>query len=363
MNPLLFEYVEAETQRRLALSEGEVEPLGLDDLLALQGRLKEPIQFPLRIRGARVESSEFDGIEARQRLTVSAELQSSYGSTVLALVNGGWLPSGLVLDEEILLLPDRCTVAAIRSRFVGGARKDGLTDDFLDFARDQRLRINPMLYAMEGRSGFRNPDASELSELFDRAAEKVLQALPQARIFPEKPDVMRGTLGLLQDTAQGFATRQRFLVKAAPLIAAPIRHAQLEHVWQEVMALGKHYGVPKACLLMCALMSASAARPGSNPAMALLKPRRGYTDKHAFNALADLRALDMLIAASTDFPERRVALLTEDRALAQFWAGLQTHSHRREGSDIHYAINPHTALFGRLNETEQARVWRLLSQP
>ena len=171
-----------------------------------------------------------------------------------------------------------------------------------------------------------------------------------------------GTLGLLGDTATAFAARQRFLVKAAPLIAAPIRHVQLKEAWHKLMALSERYAVPKGSLLMCALISATAAHPGKNPALALLKPRREYTDKHAFNALADLRALDMLIAASTDFPERRVALLTEDRALAQYWVGLQTHSHRRDGPNIRYAINPHRALFSRLSEAEQSEVWRLLSE-
>lgn len=361
MSNFVLEYVESETQKRLALSEGEVVPLGFDDLVALQGRLRDPISFPLKVRGARVEASDFDHIDCSQRLTVSADLQSNHGSTVLALVNGGWLPSGLALDDEILLLPDRCTVAAIRSRFVGGARKDGLKDDFLDFARGKRLRINPMLYAMKGKSGRLNPTESELSELFDRAAEKILEALPNAVVFPEKVHVMRGAMGLLNDMADGFAARQRFLVKAAPLIATPVRHANLQRVWLQLMDLSERYGVPKASMLVCALLSASAARPATNPAQALLKPRRNYTDKHAFNALADLRALDLLIAAGADFPEQRVALLTEDRALALYWTGLQIHSLRRDGSNIHYAINPHRALFGRLSEQEQSNLWRMLT--
>jgi hypothetical protein len=359
MSNFVLEYVESETQKRLALSEGEVVPLGFDDLVALHGRLRDPISFPLKVRGARVESSDFDHIDCSQRLTFSADLQSNHGSTVLALVNGGWLPSGLALDDEILLLPDRCTVAAIRSRFVGGARKDGLKDDFLEFARGKRLRINPMLYAMEGKSGRLNPTESELSELFDRAAEKILEALPNAVVFPEKVHVMRGAMGLLNDMADGFAARQRFLVKAAPLIATPVRHANLQRVWFQLMDLRERYGVPKASMLVCALLSASAARPAMNPAQALLKPRRNYTDKNAFNALADLRALDLLIAAGADSPEQRVALLTEDRALALYWTGLQINSLRRDGSNIHYAINPHRALFGRLSEQEQSNLWRL----
>lgn len=55
----------------------------------------------------------------------------------------------------------------------------------------------------------------------------------------------------------------------------------------------------------------------------VLKPRRHYTEKNAFNALSDLPALDLLIAAGTDFPDKRVprkAPATEDGAQRLFAA-------------------------------------------
>lgn len=358
---LALVYVESGTQRRLSILEGEVEPLGLDAFLMQKGDLRACVELPLVIQNALVEASEFDDIEPQERCTVSGHLLSHYGSDVVALVNGGWLPSGIVLNEEIVLLPDRCTVGAIRSRFFGGVRKEGQKDDFLDFAAGKPLKINPILYAMEGNSGCQHPNAAELSSLFDRAAEKILQALPQAEIFPDKADLMHGALSMLEVAATSFAARQRFLVKAAPLIASPIPRVRLRQVWDELLDLSDHYGVARSSLLVCALISASAARQGNNPALALLKPRKNYTDKNAFNALADLRALDLLIGASTDFPERRVALLTVDRALAQYWAGLQVHSSHREGDQIRYAIRPHKTLFGRLNDAEQSYIWNRLT--
>lgn len=356
-----LEYVEEATQKRLALSAGEIMPLGFDELVALHGKLREPIGFPLRIQGARVASTEFEHLQIAERLNIKAELQSHFGSTVLALVKGGWLPSGLIMDEDTLLLPDRCTVAVLRSRFIGGAPKEGVLPDFLDFARDKALKVNPMLYAMEGTSGRHNPDAAELSALYDRAARKIGEALPRAVMFPGKEDALRGVLGLLRDQAQGFTARQLFLTKAAPLLATPVGRKGLPALWQQLLELAEQYGVPRASMLVCALFSASAAHPAMNPAMGVLKPRRQYTEKHAFNALADLRALDLLIAAGTDFPGKRVALLTEDRALALYWAGIQTHSHRRDGASIQYAMNPHIAMFARLSDREVQAVLKMLT--
>jgi hypothetical protein len=355
-----LEYVEETTQKRLSISAGELMPLGFDNLVALIGKLREPITFPLRVRGARVASTEFEHLHTAEKLNLEAELQSHLGSTVLGLVKGGWLPSGLVLDEDTLLLLDRCTVAALRSRFIGGQPRAGVPPDFLDFARDKALKINPMLYAMEGISGTSNPDAEELSALYDRAALKIGEALPQAVMFPSKDDALKGVLGLLRDQMRGFTARQRFLTKAAPLLATPVARKRLPELWHQLLELADRHGISRASMLVCALISASAAHPAMNPAMGILKPRRQYTEKNAFNALADLRALDLLIAAGTDFPDKRVALLTEDKALALYWVGMQTHSHRRDGTSIHYAMNPHTAMFARLSDQEVQTVLRML---
>lgn len=86
-----LEYVEETTQKRPTLSEGALVPLGFDDLAALNGKLREPIAFPLRIRGARVALTEFEHLYTAEKLNVKAELQSHLGSTVLGLVKGGWL--------------------------------------------------------------------------------------------------------------------------------------------------------------------------------------------------------------------------------------------------------------------------------
>lgn len=357
----ILDYVEEETQRRLSLSEVEFEPLGLEDLLMLHGKLNEPITFRMRLRSARIDSSEFENLVSGKRVNASGELDSTHCSNILALVDGGWLPSGLTLDEKALLLPDRCTVGAIRGRFASGIRKEGLRDDFLDFAQGKRLRINPILFALEGTSGCSYPTPSELSDLFDRASAKILQALPQATIFPVKAEAIQGALGLVEATSRALSKQQRYLVKAAPLIASPIPRSKIMDVCHNLLDLCDRYVVPKQSLLVFALISAAAARQGRNPALTLLKPCHHYNDKRAFNALADLRAINFLIAASADFPGEKVALLTEDRALAEFWAGLQIHSYQRNGANIHYSMNPHPALLDQLSKEEQSKILRMMS--
>lgn len=351
MPKIALKYIEDASGRTIESSEGEVAPLGFDDLARLVNTLDQPISFPLRLTGVCVGRNEFEGLDGETVKRVTAKLDSTLGSTTIGLVNGGWLPSGFASTDS-LTLPDRCTVAAIRSRFLGGISKKGLHDDFLDFLADRPIRINPMLCAIEGASGHTSPSESELSALFDRTAKGIMEALPHAVIFPDKPAVMQGAMGLIRDAAESFLRKQKFLLKAMPLLAAPVGRAKRSELFRQLFDLAQECGISTASMLMMTVLSAVSANQSLNPARKLLKPRRLYTKGDAYNALSDLRALDLLIAACADFPDLRVALLTDDKALALLWSGLQAHSFRRSGSSIHYSINAHRALFSGLTDEE-----------
>lgn len=359
MSKISLKYVEDNSLKSLSFSDYVVQPLGFDDLAGIK-KLDQPIRFPLRLDKVHVDNCEFEDIDGNTVRSVSATLESTYGSNIVGLLKGGWLPSGLALDDA-LVLPDRCTVAAIRSRFLGGKVKQGKYDDFLNFAANHPLKINPMLYAMEGTTGRTYPDETELSELFDRASRLIQEALPNAIIFPAKAAVMRGAIGLLRESAATYTLEQHFLVDAVPLVAPTIGRAKRASVWRELFGLAQHHGVKKTSILMLTLLSATAAKQRMNPAKILLKPKQNYTAKNAFNALSDLRALSLLIAACADFPDQRVALLTEDRALSLLWTGLQAHNFKRDGNHIHCDINPHRSLFSNLTEAELGDMFDSLS--
>ncbi len=347
----LIKYVEEESRKRLSLAPQEVLPLGFRELANIR-KLNQPITLPLRLKNAKVISSDFDEIVPETRLNTNAILNSTHCSTTLALLQGGWLPSGLAVRQNSLLLPDRCTIGAIRHRFVGGNIKSGHSDDFLDLLKDYPIKINPVLYILEGNSGKTSPSESQLPELYDKAVQKIQEALPAAVILPDKASIIQGCARLLRDTTSTLSQKQAFLVKAAPLAAPSISKNSRPRIWLEIFTLAKHFGINSASTLMVALLSATAARQDLNPAKKWLKPKNTYTESNAFNALSDLRALDVLIAAITDFPEQHTALLTNDIPLAQLWAGLQAHSYRRQGNDIHYTINPHSDLFSNLSDSE-----------
>jgi len=82
----------------------------------------------------------------------------------------------------------------------------------------------------------------------------------------------------------------------------------------------------------------------ASPAKRLLKFGPGHGEGDTYNALADLRSLEILINLYTLFPEERPALFTADKALALFWVGIQAHSFRRTTDGVSYDLAPVEAL-------------------
>lgn len=360
MSKIAMTYVENSSQKKISISEGEVVPLGFEDLSKIIKSLDQPIEFPLNLKGVVIEKNEFTNFDPNLSYNISATLNSNRGSKIIGLINGGWLPSGLTVSDNILL-PDRCTVAAIRSHFLGGFSKNNQSTDFLDFIVDYPIKINPLLYALEGNNGIRSPNAEELSELFERASIKILEALPNAIIIPDKKSAIQGFLGIISDTADGFIRKKKFLIKIAPLITPSISRKNHQQVWKSIINYADKYDINKASILILAVLSASSENQSTNPAKKLIKPKKHFTEKDAYNVLCDLRSLDLLIGLITDFPDQRVALLTEDKALALLWTGLQTHNHQRKNNAIHFDIDVKNTLFKNITDEDFKEMLDLLN--
>ncbi|MBX9868740.1 MAG: hypothetical protein K2X63_02995 [Burkholderiaceae bacterium] len=359
MSKIALKHIADDSGQMLTISEATIVPLGFLDLVEVIDRLEQPISFPMQLKDVRVDQGEFDNFNASAVRSVSAIVNSPFCSATIGLLNGGWLPSGLALDCS-LLLPDRYTVAAIRSRFLGGFRKNGKKDDFLDLLCDRPIKINPMLYAMEDVIGDPSSQTeSRLTELYEKASNKIKEALPLA-IFPDKLSVVRGTLGILQDIAIEFSKKRGFLMKAAPILAPSISGARRSGVHHQLFQLANEYGIPKASILMLTVLSAAAAKQDFNPAKKLLKPKPEYTKKDARNALSDLLALDLLITAFADFPDQSVVLLTNDKDLALLWVGLNAYSFTRNNNKIRFSIKPDRRLFQSMTESEMNQMIDIL---
>lgn len=283
----------------------------------------DKVVIPLRWKNARVLESTIPEITVDTFAGGSTVLESNYSSKTIGLVKGGWLPSGLALQDDMIVMPDRCTISELFGRFRDGKKTDGANDDFLDLFAGQRVRINPLLFALEGNLK-KNPTPEAVEQQFEEACAKINAALPMAELVPAGKESLRGVVGIVDDTQAGMARKQDFLARLAPKLLAPVSARRLPAVWEEVLATADECNVPRRTLVVLAALSAISVPNGRSPAKRLLKlTEPNYSAELAYNALADLRSLEVLMHLFALFPNERILLCTGDKDLALFWAGIR----------------------------------------
>jgi hypothetical protein len=325
--------------RTIAFTDVEIRPRGYDELAA--AKLHAAVTIPLEMFNGRIVYTDVEGVDLSKYAHISATLESPFTAKAIGLVRGGWLPSALAATREhAVVLPDRNIVSEIAGRFENG-KKTGREPDFLDLFADEPVRINPLLYAMEGNCRTL-PDPAAAQAQLEEVVAQIGSALPKAELMVG-PMSLTGLLGLIEDTRPGLARKQAFLRTVAPALAAPVARARIDRRWSDVLAAAEANGVPRASLVVLAALS-TLVNPGRSAARKLLKFHAAYNDADAYNALCDLRSLDVLLYCLAFFPEHDTQLCTADRNLALFWTGIQATNIVRDGQGVSYTMTPHEAL-------------------
>lgn len=331
----------APTGRSATFVGVEFQPLRYADLL--DKRLGDKVVIPLIWKDARVLESTIPEITVDEIASGNSVLESVYSTRAIGLVRGGWLPSWLAHRDNMVVLLDRCTVSELVSRFRGGEKTKDDDHDFLDFFQGERVRINPLLYALEGNRR-ESPSPEFVEEQWEEACRKIKAALPLAELTPDSKGGLQGVIGLLEDTRDSMVRKERFLLRVAPCLQAPVSARRRQNLWSEVLTVAKECGVPKKSLVVLAALSAVCSANGASPAKRLLKPSASYTAQDAYNALADLRSLEVLMNLFAVFPNERLMLCTGDKNLALFWAGMRASNFVWSNDHVSYTLSPVDAL-------------------
>jgi hypothetical protein len=102
--------------RNVTLKDLAFEPLGFTDLRG--AILHRPTRFPFAGTGTIIDEPN-GGQRGRFRMM----LKSRFTSKAIGLVKGGWLPSGMALEDDSIMMPDRCVVAQLNARLRGGTTR------------------------------------------------------------------------------------------------------------------------------------------------------------------------------------------------------------------------------------------------
>ncbi|HEY6817684.1 MAG TPA: hypothetical protein VI168_19280 [Croceibacterium sp.] len=328
--------------RTLSFVNAQVQPL---DFATLQrARLNQRLTIPLVWRGGTLVGTTIKGQEPGETINASATLESRFTSQAIGLVKGGWLPSAFaVMHQKTTILIDRNVVSKIVSRFENGRRRGRHPPDFIDLFADQPIRINPLLFVLEGNNRS-IPTPSEAAAQLEEVERKLRAALPQAELVIG-PDSLLGALGLIEDSRASLERKQHFLRCIAPCMVSPVARRDVEARWNDVVLAADLYGVPRQSLVVLAALSAVAVPNGKSPAKNLLKFRNGYTEAEAYNALADLRAIELFIGCHCLFPSEPMQICTADKPMALVWTGIQASNFRWIGTGFSYDMTPVEGLF------------------
>lgn len=324
MKDMLLRYVEDKTGQTIDLADWTVDPLGYDNLVAIPPNQR--VTLPVRLRHAKLFDEHGSPVQPGQA-SVSFSLNSPFSSNVIALVDGGWLPLIWAARDRVILA-DRNVISEIQARFQDGEKRISVRDDdFIDFFTKWPIRINPLLYAMEGNQR-RSPTHEEAKAQIVEAAQKIKQALPNATVEPDGLVGLPGVIGLIQDGFADMQRKTRFLLSVVPKLMAPASKGQRTNTRLWILAQADEAGVPRRSFPVLAALSCLICPQTLNPARRLLKPSHNYDERQAYNVLCDLRALELFVYTLSLFPELPATLCTKDRHLALFWVGLGIHNIR-----------------------------------
>lgn len=325
------------TGRRAAFAGVEFTPLHYADLI--DKKLTDKVVVPLNWTRAKVIESNIPEIQLDGVASGNTTIESFYTSKAIGLVKGGWLPSGLAVRQDMIVLPDRCTITELKGRFLHGAKRNSDDKDFLDFFEGDGIRINPLLFALEGNLR-RNPTPHEIQQQLEEVSAALRIALPKAELVPGDSGGLRGVVGIVQDTEASMQRKQTFLMRMAPRLQAPTSESKRAQLWDETLAVAQECGVDTRSLVVLAVLSSISVPLGKSPAKRLLKPSLDYSAEDAYNALADLRSLEMLMCLFALFPDQQIMLCTGDKNLALLWAGIRASKFSWSEKGATFTISP-----------------------
>jgi hypothetical protein len=333
-------------KQTLELTPTKFKPFGHGELLRTRSTL--PFSALLSFVG---RDTVINGEPVAGTPRVNATVSFEHGPAPYALVPGGWLPMPFVTPQYFVV--DRNVVSTLRH-----IREQGPPADQLAFAWWSTLfdgataLFNPMLYALEGNKR-RTPSPEEFKVAFLEGAAEIERALPKAQIVRYGPEHFEACNELIRDLTQRSLCEAKFFKSIAPLVAQRAPAGKEARIKEEILRTAQACELRLASFPVIAALSTlyeDVHGEAKSPGRALMKPRARYSDQDAYNAVSDLRHIE-LAAASQGFPDsQRFALCTNDLGIAAFWCATQIRSEIEPTNAISLSFTFTEHLFARLDE-------------
>lgn len=271
---------------------------------------------------------------------------------VWVLQLGGWLPIQFTGVNTMLI--DRCVLIATRDLALNPERSDMQAERWwLQQLDNPRFALNAILCAAEGWNSSEPTFETFVAELAD-ASGTIAKEFPQAAIVRHDPVNFAALYETVSAARERHLRECAFLSAIAHLLCNRVAAARSRKVERQIVDAADANSLARHSMVVLAALSCLyEPQHGEHPRIGrgVLKLTPDYTIEQIYNALADIRSLEYLAAAS-GLPGGSVGFCTRDKALAAFWTYLGLNHATWEENSFSATYMPQPQLFPRLPADE-----------
>jgi len=343
----LIQYRDA-SGKTLSLTLESTEPLTLQDIEEVISKKGEA---SLNVKFSGEEVLDGNSESAPKNINASMDINFHRDATVYCLTKGGWLPP-VFIDPTVFII-DKNILIKLEKFANNESRLDyEVTNWWLQFPL--KMVINPVLYAMEGCNQS-IPSFSEFYSQFEKASESIKKLLPNVEVTSYTEIHYQAAYEQVSMFKERSEIEAAFLMEISPLLKNRCSGNNLESTKKKILSVADKFGLVKPSLvLIIALARLYERKNGSGLLIGqrIIKPNASYSLKDAFNAISDLRAIEILISSMCFDDEKNASLMTCDIGIAAFWCALNPRNFRTELEKPKFEVSLNLALFPRMKLEE-----------
>lgn len=272
------------------------------------------------------------------------------------LVPGGWLPMPFAMPNKFLV--DRNVVTHLKAIRNETTRPDiAAIAWWTQFFKDGTAIFNALPYAWESNTR-QSPTFDEFVSQAKEGTTVLKNALPHCQVFEysnEKLDSIYKLLTRFQSRSKDETT---FLINVCSLLADKIAVGNEFPILEKIVLAAKSTNVhPISLPFLAALSCLYEDNTGESFSIGrkLLKPKKCYTKQTAYNAISDVRHMEIAAVGQGYIESNAFHLVTCDKALAAFWCATLPIWEKDQNGNFEISYHLDKALMPRLSQEEFER--------
>jgi hypothetical protein len=295
-----------------------------------------------------------------EKKTIKLDIKFNQPITAVSLCMGGWLPVAFTRTPHVLV--DRNVVGILRQIGYTTDRSDLKANKWwFDFLDSACYTLNPILCAMEGDAKG-TPSFDKFVNEFDSVAKLLKDKLPNAKVVKYQKESYEGAYQIVKNLLDRSTRETKFLINIAPIVAERPSDRIIRNIEDKIFLDAQQNNLSNLSLVILAVLSCLYDhKNGSTLSIGkrVVKPKKDYNEKRAYNVISDLRCLEALIVMNA-LTNNAVSFITRDKGLIAFWCAINPQQHKYVGNSTSYDVDINTKLFPRLDEEEIIRLTKRL---